>query len=120
MSGLNLSALGSLSGSVNTQKDLQQVKNYLMQLTEQLRFVLSNIGEENLSQEIKTTISDASGAVAGKVGAEELDTAIKAVENKINAGDSTLQSLIEQQVGTLTDQLEALEARVEALEGSGA
>lgn len=123
MSGLNLSSLGNLSGGLNTQKDLQQLKNYVMQLTEQLRFVLSNIGEENLSSEVKSTITSAAGAVAGKVGADELDTAIKALEQKMDANNAALQLLIEQNaqsIENLTQQLEALDERVTALEGSGA
>lgn len=123
MSGLNLSALGNLSGGLNTQKDLQQLKNYVMQLTEQLRFVLSNIGEENLSSEVKSTITSAAGAVAGKVGADELDTAIKALEQKMDANNAAIQLLIDQNaqsIENLTQQLEALDERVTALEGSGA
>lgn len=123
MSGLNLSSLGNLSGGLNTQKDLQQLKNYVMQLTEQLRFVLSNIGEENLSSEVKSTITSAAGAVAGKVGADELDTAIKALEQKMDANNAAIQLLIEQNaqsIENLTQQLEALDERVTALEGSGA
>lgn len=119
MSQISLSGMSSANG-MSLEQEVKQIKSYVAQLTDQLKFILSNLGEENFSDEVHTTIVNTAGAVADKVGAEELDTAIKAVENKINAGDATLQSLIEQQVGTLTDQLEALEARVEALEGSGA
>lgn len=45
--------------SLNNKKEMKQIKDYLFQLTEQLRFVLNNIDDENFSEEVKVALENA-------------------------------------------------------------
>lgn len=62
------SGIGSLEGQA-TKKDLQQVKEYLQQLTDELRYELSHIDESNMTQEIVNAIQAGSNTrQAGTAG----------------------------------------------------
>lgn len=118
MSQISLSGMSSANG-MSLEQEVKQIKSYVAQLTDQLKFILSNLGEENFSDEVHTTIVNTAGAVADKVGAEELDTAVKALEKRMDGQDAGLM----QQIAALNTQAEAfgqtlteIEARVDDLE----
>lgn len=118
MSQISLSGMSSANG-MSLEQEVKQIKSYVAQLTDQLKFILSNLGEENFSDEVHTTIVNTAGAVADKVGAEELDTAVKALEQRMDGQDAGLM----QQIAALNTQAEAfgqtlteIEARVDDLE----
>ena len=118
MSQISLSGMSSANG-MSLEQEVKQIKSYVAQLTDQLKFILSNLGEENFSDEVHTTIVNTAGAVADKVGAEELDTAVKALEQRM---DGQVAGLM-QQIAALNTQAEAfgqtlteIEARVDDLE----
>ena len=62
MAQLNLS-LPSFSGiDLSDEKQLRKLTSYLYKLDEQLRYVLANLGEENLSDSLRTVINTKSDA----------------------------------------------------------
>ena len=56
----NFSLPDIAGGDLDSQKERRRIMEYLYQLSEQLRFMMGNIGEENLSDELRGTIKDAS------------------------------------------------------------
>lgn len=62
MIDFNLPSLNQISNS--SSKELQQIKEYLFMLTKELRYMLNNIGEENLNTDLSSTITDTSKAVS--------------------------------------------------------
>ena len=106
MSIFSLSNIGALTG--NASADMRQMQRYMIQMNEQLKYVLGNIGEENFTQEVRQNLY--AGGVSGKVGAEELDTAIKALEGR-------MEEQLTQQVTAITARIDALAARLKALDG---
>lgn len=122
MSVFSMGTLGALTG--NTPQDMRMIRGYMVQMNDVLSYVLGNIGEENLTQEVRQNIYQ--GSVSGKVGAEELDMVVKALEGQIEAlGDALGQQMTElegqiaaqaETITSLEERIASLEARVTALE----
>lgn len=109
MSVFSMGTLGALTG--DTPQDMRMIRGYMVQMNDVLAYVLGNIGEENLTQEVRQNIYQ--GSVSGRVGAEELDIVVKALEGQIEALRTEIN---EELLAPMIERLDALEERVTALE----
>ncbi|MEG1563346.1 MAG: tail fiber domain-containing protein [Bacteroides sp.] len=103
--GLNLPDIKD--SDLNDEKQRRQILEYLYQLTEQLRFVLSNIGEENLTAELSEKI-DSTEVI------KELEGSIKDAYGNIASLTRTANSLIST-VGDLSGNVASIEQYVDSL-----
>lgn len=63
-----------------TEEQSWQINNYLSQLKEQLEFLLTDIGEENLSDDLRSTLNNLGADIKQKD--EERNAQIQQVSNK--------------------------------------
>lgn len=116
MAQLNLS-LPSFQGlDLNDEKQLRKLTSYLYRLDEQLRYVLNNLGEENLSDSLRAIINAQTDAtvldeMTGQV--QRLSTQIVQTAQAIGlkADKATLDALGE----TLGQDIAALEVTADAI-----
>lgn len=69
----NFSLPDITAGDLDSQKERRRIMEYLYQLSEQLRFMMGNIGEENLSDELRGTLEQAYSQV-GELNRQLTDT----------------------------------------------
>lgn len=123
--------------------DLKKLEGYLYRLTEQLRYVLSNLGEENLSPQLAEQLTEAAAAgalsrrVAGQLGAystivqtgQLIGAAVGAVDGRVSSLAVTADGLaarvedaegrvsqVAQTASSLTSTVSGLNGRVSVLE----
>ncbi len=102
---------------LNSEKERRQILEYLYQLTEQLRFVLTNIDEENLSAELAGKIdnNDAINTLSGEIKDAYGNIASLARTSK----DLTSRiSTAEGNISTLTQTAISLTSRISTAEGN--
>lgn len=105
MSQLNIGSIGSVE-KVSEIKDVQQLKSYIMQLTEQLRYVLNNLGAENFNDaaltelqgqtadQVKKTVNDAMGNYSTrKQTAEMISQEVAMVDGKVTQLEQTAEEI---------------------------
>lgn len=103
--GLNLPDIKD--SDLNDEKQRRQILEYLYQLTEQLRFVLTNIGEENLTSELSEKI-DSTEVIKG------LEGSIKDAYGNIASLTRTANSLVST-VSDLSGNVTTIEQYVDSL-----
>lgn len=111
----------SLTAEGLSPSDARQLKSYLYQLTEQLRYVLANLDSDNMSASYNAGISAAGVQIAQLTEAQRAD--IEALRQNIVHTASRIahdyQSAIEQSESRITTQVEeAYTARSESLQAS--
>lgn len=131
MSRLGLEGLGSRG-----QMDARRLSGYLYQLTEQLRYVLNNLEEENFGEGVLERVESQAAAQAQQRVADQLGNyatishTAQLIATQVGAADGRI-SLLEQTAQALTAQVEdaegnasqamqtatALSSRVTAAEG---
>ena len=136
MSQLNIGSIGSVE-KVSEIKDVQQLKSYIMQLTEQLRYVLNNLGAENFNDaaltelqgqtadQVKKTVNDAMGNYSTrKQTAEMISQEVAIVDGKVTQLEQTAEEIAakaEDAQGNASEALQTateLTSRVEDAEGN--
>ena len=113
------------------KKDRQQIKEYLYQLTEQLKYRLNNLDTDNLSSELSEMINSASvatqnismQATTDRTSINTLRSRVSAVESSVEAMNGTIAenqgrlTAIEQRLSSIDETILDLQQRVTALEG---
>lgn len=115
MALLNLSLPNFSEADLNDEKQRRRIMNYLVKLDEQLRFVLSNLDEENVTETFRTEIIKAAREdrtretvsvkeIQNELGrlSTEIRQAYDAIELKLNASD--LAAGVDTQNGILIDK----------------
>lgn len=115
MALLNLSLPNFNEADLSDEKQRRRIMNYLVKLDEQLRFVLSNLDEENVTETFRTEIIKAAREdrtretvsvkeIQNELGklSTEIRQAYDAIELKLNASD--LAAGVDTQNGILIDK----------------
>lgn len=97
--GFDLPDIGN--SNLNSAAERRQILEYLFQLTKQLRYTLNNLGEENLSDELNSTIHEASRS------AVSVERIIRNVEGSVSMIQQTANS-IKLEVATKVDENEII------------
>lgn len=120
MSQINLGGLGKLDGS--SEASMHKMQSYLLQLTEQLRYVLGNLGTENFEPGVVETLEQV--AAVGDFAREVKDAAgnysvvmqtASKLSTEVGAMDGRV-SRVEQTADGLKSTVSGLSGRVSALE----
>lgn len=125
MSQLNIGSIGSVE-KVSEIKDVQQLKSYIMQLTEQLRYVLNNLGAENFNDaaltelqgqtadQVKKTVNDAMGNYSTrKQTAEMISQEVAIVDGKVTQLEQTAEEIAAKAEDAQGNASEALQTATE-------
>lgn len=125
MSQLNIGSIGSVE-KVSEIKDVQQLKSYIMQLTEQLRYVLNNLGAENFNDaaltelqgqtadQVKKTVNDAMGNYSTrKQTAEMISQEVATVDGKVTQLEQTAEEIAAKAEDAQGNASEALQTATE-------
>lgn len=83
--GFDLPDIGN--SNLDSAAERRQILEYLFQLTKQLRYTLNNLGEENLSDELNSTIQEASRS------AVSVERIIRNVEGSVSKIQQTANSI---------------------------
>lgn len=83
--GFDLPDIGNFN--LDSAAERRQILEYLFQLTKQLRYTLNNLGEENLSDELNSTIQEASRS------AVSVERIIRNVEGSVSKIQQTANSI---------------------------
>lgn len=83
--GFDLPDIGN--SNLDSAAERRQILEYLFQLTKQLRYTLNNLGEENLSDELNSTIQEASRS------AVSVERIIRNVEGSVSKIQQTADSI---------------------------
>lgn len=83
--GFDLPDIGN--SNLDSAAERRQILEYLFQLTKQLRYTLNNLGEENLSDELNSTIHEASRS------AVSVERIIRNVEGSVSKIQQTANSI---------------------------
>lgn len=83
--GFDLPDIGN--SNLDSAAERRQILEYLFQLTKQLRYTLNNLGEENLSDELNSTIHEASRS------AVSVERIIRNVEGSVSMIQQTANSI---------------------------
>lgn len=83
--GFDLPDIGN--SNLDSAAERRQILEYLFQLTKQLRYTLNNLGEENLSDELNSTIQEASRS------AVSVEHIIRNVEGSVSKIQQTANSI---------------------------
>ena len=97
--GFDLPDIGN--SNLDSAAERRQILEYLFQLTKQLRYTLNNLGEENLSDELNSTIHEASRS------AVSVERIIRNVEGSVSMIQQTANS-IKLEVATKVDENEII------------
>lgn len=125
MSQLNIGSIGSVE-KVSEIKDVQQLKSYIMQLTEQLRYVLNNLGAENFNDaaltelqgqtadQVEKTVNDAMGNYSTrKQTAEMISQEVATVDGKVTQLEQTAEEIAAKAEDAQGNASEALQTATE-------
>ena len=125
MSQLNIGSIGGVE-KVSEIKDVQQLKSYIMQLTEQLRYVLNNLGAENFNDaaltelqgqtadQVKKTVNDAMGNYSTrKQTAEMISQEVAIVDGKVTQLEQTAEEIAAKAEDAQGNASEALQTATE-------
>ena len=94
-------------GDLSTDEGQQQVKSYLYQLTDQLRFALSHIDQENLSPALQKQYEN---AVTVSESFAKLDTLVKSLQGRTESGLREVTEAIGENRDALQEAYEDLRA----------
>lgn len=97
--GFDLPDIGN--SNLDSAAERRQILEYLFQLTKQLRYTLNNLGKENLSDELNSTIHEASRS------AVSVERIIRNVEGSVSMIQQTANS-IKLEVATKVDENEII------------
>lgn len=136
MAGINLPSIPRISDAdLDDVKERRRIMNYLIKLDEQLRYMMTHLGEENFTQETVEAIRNGGASVesirslqtelgqattkieqnAQAITAKASQSSVDALGNRVTQAETTLTLKADQ--ATLTTTANGLQSQIDAIPG---
>ena len=98
--------LPNISDSRSSSREMREVKNYLFRLTEQLRYILSNLDGDNFSGDITGGIKAELNNTAASLRAQyaSLGAELRAFSTRLSAAETSIAGMKSIKTGRVTVQ----------------